>query len=313
MDVISIGESMVLFSTEQQIKYSSTFNCRVAGAESNTMIGLSKLGHESGWISRIGDDAIGEKVLASIRSEGVDTSYVHVDESAATGIFLREQTTADTSSISYYRSHSAASRLVPEDINSTYINKAKYVYITGITVALSKKCEETIFHLIKVAKELGKTIVFDPNIRKQLHGESERETLKTIIGLSDIILPGLAEGHYLFGTNDCEEIADHCLELGATLCVVKLGERGAYFKQDSHQGSVNPFSVSRVIDPIGAGDGFAAGLLSGLLDSLSIEDAVSRACAVGSYVTQIHGDIEGLPTKTKLHQYMTTSIEDVVR
>ncbi|GIN13572.1 2-dehydro-3-deoxygluconokinase [Shouchella clausii] len=315
MDVVSIGETMVLFAPKEdgQLRYASNFSARVAGAETNTLIGLAKLGHKTGWISRVGADELGAKIIQSVRGEGVDTTYVAMDEQAPTGLFLKEQTTAKTANILYYRKGSAASRLEPADIDEDYVKKAKFLYITGITPLLSKSCEQTTFVLIEMAKKHHVKIVFDPNIRKKLlTEEKQKRLLERLIGMADIVLPGSGEGQYLFGTNNSEEIADRCLHLGARLAVVKLGEKGAYYKSAKQAGYIAPFPVKEVVDPIGAGDGFAAGVLSGLLDGLAIEEAVGRGCAIGAFVTQVHGDIEGLPSRQTLHAFQQDG-EDVNR
>lgn len=315
MDVVSIGETMVLFASKEdgQLRYASNFSARVAGAETNTLIGLAKLGHKTGWISRVGADELGAKIIQSVRGEGVDTTYVAMDEQAPTGLFLKEQTTVKTANILYYRKGSAASRLEPADINEDYVKNAKFLYITGITPLLSKSCEQTTFVLIEMAKKHHVKIVFDPNIRKKLlTEEKQKHLLERLIGTADIVLPGYGEGHYLFGTNNSEEIADRCLQLGAQLTVVKLGEKGAYYKSTDQSGYVAPIPVKEVVDPIGAGDGFAAGVLSGLLDGLAIKEAVGRGCAIGAFVTQVHGDIEGLPSRQTLHAFQQNR-EDVNR
>ncbi|PAD16186.1 sugar kinase [Shouchella clausii] len=315
MDVVSIGETMVLFASKEdgQLRYASNFSARVAGAETNTLIGLAKLGHKTGWISRVGADELGAKIIQSVRGEGVDTTYVAMDEQAPTGLFLKEQTTVKTANILYYRKGSAASRLEPADINEDYVKNAKFLYLTGITPLLSKSCEQTTFVFIEMAKKHHVKIVFDPNIRKKLlTEEKQKHLLERLIGTADIVLPGYGEGHYLFGTNNSEEIADRCLQLGAQLTVVKLGEKGAYYKSTDQSGYVAPIPVKEVVDPIGAGDGFAAGVLSGLLDGLAIKEAVGRGCAIGAFVTQVHGDIEGLPSRQTLHAFQQNR-EDVNR
>lgn len=315
MDVVSIGETMVLFASKEdgQLRYASNFSARVAGAETNTLIGLAKLGHKTGWISRVGADELGAKIIQSVRGEGVDTTYVAMDEQAPTGLFLKEQTTVKTANILYYRKGSAASRLEPADINEDYVKNAKFLYLTGITPLLSKSCEQATFVFVEMAKKHHVKIVFDPNIRKKLlTEEKQKHLLERLIGMADIVLPGYGEGHYLFGTNNSEEIADRCLQLGSQLTVVKLGEKGAYYKSTDQSGYVAPIPVKEVVDPIGAGDGFAAGVLSGLLDGLAIKEAVGRGCAIGAFVTQVHGDIEGLPSRQTLHAFQQNR-EDVNR
>ncbi|GKU81980.1 sugar kinase [Niallia sp. NCCP-28] len=317
MDVVSIGETMVLFSPNQngQLRYAKDFTSRIAGAETNTLIGLAKLGYQTGWISKVGEDELGKRIINSVRGEGVDTSFVQEYANAATGLFLKEQTTANNARVIYYRNNSAASQMTPADIEEDYLAKAKILYITGITPALSSSCRETIFYAVDLARRNGLKIVFDPNIRKTLLDEKNgKEMLKELIAKSDIVLPGISEGEYLFETKDCQEIAQKCKRLGAKAAIVKLGENGAYYSTANKSGFAEPFAVEKVIDPIGAGDGFAAGVLSGILDNLSIYESARRGCAIGSMVTLVNGDIEGLPDKKLLQEYMSSTVkEDVIR
>ncbi|ALC89428.1 2-dehydro-3-deoxygluconokinase [Bacillus sp. FJAT-18017] len=315
MDVISLGESMVLFTpdTNGLMRYAHSFSSKIAGAETNTLIGLSRLGHQTGWISRVGNDEFGEKVLSAVRGEGVHTGEVRKDSEAPTGIYFKELVNETATRIHYYRKGSAASRLTPADISEDYIMSARYLYITGITPALSESCEVAIFHSIEVAKKHGVKVVFDPNIRRKLWGEEKaRRTLLAIAEEADIVLPGIGEGEFLFGSTDYSEIASHFHQLGASIVVVKLGADGAYYSTDSDCGVVEGFKVKQVIDPVGAGDGFAAGFLSGLLDDIGLADAVKRGNAIGAIVTTVNGDIEGLPNRELLAGFLASS-EDVAR
>ena len=186
--------------------------------------------------------------------------------------------------------------MTPDDLNEEYIAKAKFLHITGITPALSPSCEETIYEAIRLAKKHGVTVVFDPNIRLKLWSPEEaRVTLMNIAGKSDIILPGLEEGSILTGEIKPELIASQLLNHGAKLVVVKLGAEGAYYANQIETGLIPGFPVRQIIDPIGAGDAFAAGLLSGLLRGFSLPEAVKLANRVGSYALTVAGDVEGLP------------------
>mgnify|MGYP001198266911 CR=1 FL=1 len=316
MDVVSIGESMVLFTpnTNGQMRYANTFNSHVVGAETNTLIGLAKLGHKVGWISRLGKDELGEKILSAVRGEGVDTSEVILDNGASTGILFKEKMSEKNIRIYYYRSCSAASLLSPKDIDENYIAKAKYLYITGITPALSQNCRESIFYSIQIAKEKGLEVIFDPNLRLKLWGEDEaRKTLIEISRMSDVVLPGVHEGEFLFGSSDCTEIAKQFHQLGVKTVIVKRGEKGAYYSTPTENGFVQGYNQVNPIDPVGAGDGFAAGILSGMIDELTIEESVQRGCAIGAMVTTVNGDIEGLPNRDLLFSFMNSIHSDVQR
>ncbi|MYL43207.1 sugar kinase [Virgibacillus salexigens] len=305
MDVVAIGETMVSLTPEKAglMRHADSFIPKVAGAETNTLIGLSRLGHSTGWISRLGEDELGAMVLKEVKGEGVDTSYVELDASISTGMFFKEIVNDSDVRVYYYRKDSAATKMNPEILNREYITKAKYLFISGITPAISSTCCDTIFQAINIAKDNGVCVVFDPNIRRKLWSEKEaKETLLRLIKRSDIILPGKSEGAFLFGTEDSEQISNGCMQLGAKLTVVKLGEEGAYFQSLEEKGYVPGFPISRVVDPVGAGDGFTAGLLSGLLDGLSSRDAVERACITGAIATTVTGDYEGLPDRKLLKE-----------
>ncbi len=315
MDVVGIGETMVSFTphTLGQMRYARNFSARIAGAETNTLIGLVKLGHQTGWISRVGKDEFGAFIISVVRGEGVDTRQVTMDEEANTGIFFKEIINEKNVRITYYRNHSAACFLNPSHIDEAYIANAKYLYITGITPALSQSCRDSIFYSIETAKKYGVKTVFDPNLRLKLWDEEEaRVTLLSIAKQVDILLPGMREGAFLAGCEDLEEIASRFHQYGIKTIVIKCGEKGAYYSSPTSKGFVNSFPVEKVTDPVGAGDGFAAGLLSGLLDGLSLKEAVTRGCAVGAMVTTVPGDIEGLPDRETLTAFMQSTDQDEV-
>lgn len=317
MDVVTLGESMVLFTPNCMgyMRHASSFSAQVGGAESNVAIGLARLGHRSGWISRLGDDEFGKKILSFIRGEGVDVSEVSFDCLAPTGLYFKEMISMDEMHVKYYRRNSAASRMKTSNLNEEYIAQAKYFHVSGITPALSESCLETVVKAIELARKHGVIVVFDPNFRRKLWSEKQaKEVLLHIASQADIVLPGVDEAELLTGKSEPEKMAQQLYSNGASCVVIKLGEKGAYYFSEDTKGFVSGFPVSHVVDPVGAGDGFAAGFLSGLLDGLSIKDAVIRAAAVGAMVTMGYGDVEGLPDRERLKSFIDGSNQyDVYR
>lgn len=315
MDVISIGETMALFTPNEDgpLRYARNYQVRIAGAETNTLIGLSKLGKKAGWITRLGKDEFGAMILSSVRGEGVDVSQVKLDDAAPTGLFFKERKSAAKVNVFYYRTLSAASFLKKSDIDEPYIEKAGFLYITGITPALSESASDAVFYAVELAKKHNKCVVFDPNFRKKLwDGERARQTMFDLIKQSDIVLPGLSEGRFLFGTADEKKIAEAIRGLGAETAIVKLGAKGAYYSGGNENGYAEGYQIQTAADPVGAGDGFAAGVLSGLIDSIPLSEAVKRGCAVGAMVAAVNGDIEGLPDRDSLFAFMEQSDEEDV-
>ncbi|MCL5779908.1 MAG: sugar kinase [Firmicutes bacterium] len=306
-EVVTLGETMVLLNALNTgpLKYVTHFVRQIGGAESNFAIGVSRLGHSVGWISRVGKDEFGKYIISFIRGEGVDTSQVKEDSDAPTGVFFKERQEGGESKVYYYRKGSAASRMVPADLNPDYIAGAKFLHITGITPALSESCYETILEAIRLAKSRGVTISLDPNIRLKLwSAERAKEVIMGLVSQADIVLPGLEEGRLLVGAEEPEEIAARMLETGAKIVVIKCGAKGAYLATENHAEFVPGYPVARVVDPIGAGDGFAAGFISGLLKGWSVTEAVKLANAVGARATQVIGDVEGLPTMEEVEIFL---------
>lgn len=298
MDVITFGETMVLFVPNQvgPLQFAHSFEKTIGGAESNVAIGLSRLGHEVGWFGRLGNDGFGRYVRNFIRGEGVDTSRVIFDDEYPTAVFFKERKAFGDPNITYYRKDSAASHLAPSDLDEAYIAKSKYLHITGITPAISASARETLFRAIEIAKHNGVTVTFDPNLRRKLWPEEEaRRVLLDIAAHVDMILPGLEEGEFMTGEKEVSCIADKLLSLGPKLVVLKLGKHGAYYRSFTQNAVVDATPVEHIVDPIGAGDAFVAGFLSGMLRGMSTFDAVSFGNKMGAYALTVPGDVEGLP------------------
>ncbi|MDQ0298055.1 2-dehydro-3-deoxygluconokinase [Salibacterium salarium] len=318
MDVVTMGETMALFTPNQSglMRYAVSYSRKIGGAESNMAIGLARLGHQAGWVSRVGDDELGKAMLHVIRGEGVNVDKVTIDPDSPTGLYFKEFRKAGDIRVQYYRKGSAASRMSKEDVDEDYIKQASYLHISGITPALSASCKEMLMEAVNTAKKNDVTVVFDPNLRRSLWSEEEaRNTLLDIASKVDIILPGIAEGEFLFDTKDPDELGRLFLKQGSKEVVLKAGDQGTYYYNHDSSQFVPAFKVDTVVDPVGAGDGFAAGYLSGLIDGLSAEKAIERGNAVGALVTQAEGDVEGLPEMEDVQQLVNddNNSEDVQR
>ncbi|KRF60982.1 2-dehydro-3-deoxygluconokinase [Bacillus sp. Soil768D1] len=318
MDVVTIGETMTVFTPNEEgpLRHARSFSMKFGGAESNVAIGLSRLGHRSRWISRLGEDEFGDAMHSFIRGEGVDVSYVTRDANAPTGVFFKEFRRLNDTRVYYYRKDSAASKMTAELLPEHAIQDAVYLHITGITPALGESCQLLIDKAIRIAKETGTKIVFDPNIRLKIWADENeaRHFITKYASESDIVMPGVAEAEFLFGSYTPEQFIDHFHELGVETVLLKLGKEGSLISSPSVPKTHVPgFFVDRVVDPIGAGDAFASGVLSGLLDGLALEEVARRGNAMGAMVTMVNGDVEGLPIRDDLDLFMSGGAEDVTR
>lgn len=308
MDVLTFGESMVVFSPNNNgpIRHVHTFTKSLGGAESNVATAIAKLNHSVGWFSKVSDDEFGRFVINEIKAEGVDTSRVVVDKNRNTGLLFKERYQRSNPNVYYYRKDSAASSLSPEDLDVEYIKQTKILHLTGITPALSESCRKTVYRAIEIAKENNVLVSFDPNIRLKLWPiEEAKKVLVDIACKADIVMPGLDEAEILLGLTDKDEVADYFLSKEAKIVAIKLGAEGCYIKDRKEGVKVRGYNVSDLIqDTAGAGDGFAAGFLAGYLEKLPLNQIGEYANGVGAMATLVQGDMEGYPYFDQLMEFI---------
>ena len=309
-DVVTIGEAMALFIAREAKPLAEVrdFERATAGAELNVSVGLSRLGFRVGYVSALGDDSLGANLLAFMDAEGIDRSHVRIDAAHPTGFMLKAMTDDGSDpQVEYFRRGSAASRLSPADLRAPDPwQQARLLHLTGISAALSDGCRELVFAMARQARAAGRLVTFDPNLRPRLWPSEAAmiATINDLASLADVVMPGLSEGRLLTGRNDAAGIADFYLERGAQQVVVKLGPDGAYYADGDNRGTVPGQPVAKVIDTVGAGDGFAVGVLSALLDGLPLAQAAARGNAIGARQVQFRGDCDGLPAREQLADAM---------
>ena len=287
-----------MFIAEQPgpMREATTFRRHAAGAEMNVAVGVCRLGRTAGWIGRVGDDELGASILYRLRGEGVDVSRAQVDAGAPTGVLIRERRDVGPLEVLYYRRGSAASRMTTADLDADYLGSAGVLHLTGITPALSDSCRETVFAAAEIARTARVPIALDPNMRRKLWSEHEaKAVLCDLVSRSDVVLPGLDEAEMLTGESDPEKAARGLQTLGPRRVVVKLGQRGALAVEDDAAVHVPAAPIARVVDPVGAGDAFAAGYHAAQARGLSFVECVRVATRSGSLACTVPGDLEGLP------------------
>ena len=254
-------------------------------------------------MSRLGDDAFGRFLMATLKREGIDHRRLAIDAQHRTGFMLKSRSDDGCDpQIEYHRKMSAASCMTAAELDAAYCASARHLHLTGIYVGVSASTRDMIFELASQSRQAGLSISFDPNVRPALwSSQSEMVTcLNRLSLLCDWVLPGLAEGRLLTGRDSAAGIADFYLSRGARYVVVKLGAEGAYYASAEERGLSPGVVVPRVVDTVGAGDGFAVGIISGLLEGLTLPEATARANQIGARVLQFPGDADGLPTRAEL-------------
>lgn len=306
--VLLIGEPMELLFAEEEGALADVthFRASVSGAEMNVAVGLARLGLCPRYMTRLGSDPRADRIRRFMRKNGIADDLIITDPAHLTGAMMKNKAEPGKHEIYYFRQDSAASFLCEQDVDAIDLTDIRAVHFTGIFPSISKSAADAARQLVKRAKENDIIVVFDPNLRCQLWNSSPETIalLNEFAAQADVFLPSLKEAETLCGLTDAVEIADHYLSLGTKKVVVKLGKQGAYYKSRVEYGVAPTFQADEVVDTAGAGDGFAAGLISGLCEEIPLGEAVVRANAVGSMQIQNASDNAGLPTLSELREYM---------
>jgi 2-dehydro-3-deoxygluconokinase len=242
-------------------------------------------------------------LLDEMKREGVDCSQVVCDPGQRTGFLFKGRTTDGSDPpVEYHRQGSAASHMGPADVDEDWLRSSRHLHATGVFPAISATARAAAHKTLAVMRAAGRTISFDPNLRPTLWASPEemRREINALAFQADWVLPGLAEGRFLTGADSPEAIARFYRERGAKVAAVKLGAQGAYFDAEEGTGYVAGFAVTEVVDTVGAGDGFAVGVISALLEGRGVAEAVRRGAWIGARAVQVLGDTEGLPTSAEL-------------
>jgi 2-dehydro-3-deoxygluconokinase len=303
VDALTLGESLGLVMGEpaSPLRAGSPVRFSFAGAESNVAIGLARLGHRVAFVSRVGDDLIGRMITESLRGEGVDVSGVVVDPRAPTALMVRQHRTADAVSVLYYRDGAAGSMLEPGDVPD--LAGTRLLHVTGITPALSASARETVTSAVRAARAAGLVVSLDVNHRSLLWSTAQAgAALAPLLDAVDIVFGGddellaLARQH---DSDDVERAAESLLRQRPSVVVRKRGSAGAtaYGEFDTIE---CPAVTVTAVDPVGAGDAFVAGFLSGLLDDVDPGGCLDRAVECGAFAVSVHGDWEGAARRAEL-------------
>ncbi len=306
--VILAGEPMGLLiaQTEGKLDQVEGFSLAVAGAEFNVAVGLARLEHPVSYVTRFGDDPFGHLIARVMKENGISSEFSTYSTERPTGFMMKSNVHEGDPEIFYFRKNSAASTLSKADVDGIDFSRYGMLHLTGILPALSESCRETALYLVEKARENGLIVSFDPNLRPQLWPSQEVmvETLNKIAAKADIVLPGENEGLILCGSKDPDAISDFYLGLGAKAVVTKIGSRGAYVATAEGRTTVPGFKVEKVVDTVGAGDGFAAGIISALMEGKDLNEAALRGNAIGAIQVMSRGDNDGLPHRDQLAKFM---------
>ncbi|QCX78816.1 2-dehydro-3-deoxygluconokinase [Streptomyces sp. YIM 121038] len=308
VDVVTLGESMVTFLPTRPGRLADVpaFERGIGGAESNVACALAAAGHRTRWVSRVGSDGFGDHLVDAIGAYGVDTSAVGRDPRRPTGIYFRTADDRDTEAheVVYYRAGSAASAMSPRTLAADALWCGRVLHLSGITAALSPDCLELVRTLCDRAAGRRRSLVsFDVNHRPGLWPEGGRSpaVLLDLARGADLVFVGVDEAAAAWQVTGGPAAIRAALPEPAQL-VVKQGSEGATaFVTDPATGRDTATFVPAlrvdVVAPVGAGDAFAAGYLSGTLRGLGAEQRLRHGHLMAAAALTVPGDLATPPAR----------------
>ena len=271
-DVTTIGEANLRMSVPagRRLETAREFEVHIAGAEANVTGGLSRLGWQCGWISRLPNTPIGYRVRQSFASAGLDMSAVDwTDDGNLATLFVEYAAAPRVTQVFYDRKNSCFTRMKKEQVDWSYLLDTRLIHLTGITAALSPSCQEIVTEAVTRAKQRGIPISFDINYRKKLWPiDKARDTILLLIEDIDLLFCNERDAQKLFG---CEGTPQEKILQLIEICraqniVMSLGDAGV-IGYDGKQFIDEDALKVNILDRIGAGDGMAAGVIHGWLQN----------------------------------------------
>ena len=309
MDVIALGELLIDFTNVSADGDGyPTMAAHPGGAPANFLAALSKFGANTALLGKVGDDTFGKLLAATLKKTGICTKGLVMAEDVFTTLAFVTLDKTGNREFAFARKPGADTQLTFEQIDLSMIDEAK-VFHFGTLSLTDEPARTATYKAVAYAKEKGKLITYDPNLRKPLWTDLEEAKKQLLWGLTqaDVVKISDEEVEFLFGLG-VEDGAKHILSnFGVKLAFITCGAEGCFFINGKAQGHVPSLRGIKVVDTTGAGDIFGGSAVWKLLqtdkspEELSKEeltDVVRFACAAAGLSTTKHGGISSVPEYT---------------
>jgi 2-dehydro-3-deoxygluconokinase len=313
-DLFTFGETMLRLAAphQQRLEQVTQLDVQVGGAESNVASNLARLGHQTGWFSRLPTQPLGRMVSRAIAQHGVDVSSVRWVDDARLGLYFLEYAPEPRGiHVLYDRKDSAMSQLTKDELPYDAIKQARWLHLTGITAALGASCAESVSAVIGFAHEHGVKVSFDVNYRAKLWSpEAAAATLAPLCAAADVVFVAARDAQALFGTQSIGIARDLSARWGNTVFVTQ-GDHPASACAGEAEVEAAPYTTT-IVDRVGAGDAFASGVLHGLLSDKALEQCLRYGLALAALKLTIRGDV-ALVTRQELEEIVARKTSSAPR
>lgn len=330
-DVLCLGEILVDWvSTEvgAELPETKQFTKAAGGAPANTAVGLARQNVKTGFIGRVAADEFGRWLKSVLEHNGIDVTSTIEDKGAQTRMaYVVTTKTGDRKLAEFSRIACADTRLEPSDLDESHFKQASILHFGSISL-IEEPSKSTTEKAVRMAREENMLVSYDPNVRLSLWPSADacRKKILETLNWADIVKINEDELEFLTGSRDLAKAQMIRQENQLELMIVTLDSRGAYFVTASGSKLVPGFSVN-LVEATGAGDGFNAGVLAGILGhvrksndrkaamrAIPLEEMatiVRRGNAIGAIACTRPGAIPALPTKAELDEFLGSFLETV--
>ena len=314
MDVVALGELLIDFTENgTSAQDNKLFEANPGGAPCNVLAMLQKLGHQTAFIGKVGQDAFGRLLVDAVKEQGIDTTGVRYDDNVHTTLAFVQTAADGDRDFSFYRNPGADMMLKKEEVDEDLIRGAK-IFHFGTLSSPHEGVREATRYAIDVAKEAGCIVSFDPNLRPPLWKSLDEAKAEIEYGLSkcDILKISDNEVEFLFGTTDYTKAVEKILKnYQIPLILVSMGKQGsrAYYKDLRVE--VPGFVQEHTIETTGAGDTFCANSLNYILEhgmeeltEENLKELLTFANAAASLITTRKGALRVMPTREEIKNFI---------
>jgi fructokinase len=308
MGVVCMGELLIDFVALEHgvsVGDASGFKKAPGGAPANVAVAVAKLGHASAFLGQVGDDPFGRHLAGVLQQEGVDISGLRYSDEARTALAFVSLTKEGERSFVFYRHPSADMLMRPEQVAIEVLTGKRIFHFGSITL-INEPSRSSTLMAARAAYTNGLLISYDPNLRLSLwpSAEAAREGMMTGLNHAHVVKISDEEVEFLTGGHDISSLWRDEMQIIA----VTHGAKGATLHTRKEQQHVPGFSV-KTVDTTGAGDGFMAGILVGILEHWDehlkhLEKITRFANAVGALATTQLGAIPSLPTRASVDAFL---------
>ena len=307
--ILSLGELLVdLIPVENggRIEKTGAVLKVASGSAGIFACAVTALGANSGFLGKVGKDALSRMVYDTIQEFGVDMRHVVTSGEGQIGLAFIEYLPDGRRNYEYYRSHSVGSLFRAEELDTEAFDGAYALHFPGMLLDLSPELREASLFAARTAKEKGVLLSFDPNIRTELNRKESMERMIGVIRMADIIAPTLAEGRMITGKESVGDVLRALHDLGPAVVALTMDKDGAAVSSAGQVALCEGIDVP-VVDPTGAGDTFAAALVVALQRGMSLSDTALFCNCAGTLVVTKRGVIgQAIPTLAEISALMET-------